>query len=232
MIEIAGMSYTAKMSLLSETLEQRELYSHFSADEANHFRAIRALVGSPKLELVEQNPFLKHLGLMIQDESKASLILLIQVILEGWGIPYYTRLANESCLPEASQVLHKIVADEAKHHGSGLLLFFENKLSQEELTRVQDRMTELLQMLRLGPAGVLLPLAKELGGMNDQDLERYLNETNFQDKLKSDLDLIQFLLKKAGAFKTSEKLREKGLFDMMNASQCAAGISALIRSAA
>lgn len=232
MIEIAGMSYTAKMSLLSDSIEQRELYSHFAADEANHYRAIRAIVGTPKMEMVDQNPFLRHLGLMIQDETKSSLVLLIQVILEGWGIPYYTRLANESRLPEVSQVLHKIVADEAKHHGSGLLLFFENKLSSDELSRVQDRLTELLTLLRLGPAGVAASLSRELGGMNEQDLIRFLEETSSQDKLKSDLELIQFLLKKVGAFKTLEKLSQKGLFELVGISDCASQLASFMRSAA
>ena len=85
-IEESGMAFASKMSLLSETREERMLYNLFAADEATHFHWVQNALGDIQLDL-QPNQFHRLLESVIRDGQRESLVFIIQVILEGWGSP-------------------------------------------------------------------------------------------------------------------------------------------------
>ena len=220
MIEIAGMSFAAKMSLLSETLQQRELYSRFAADEASHYRMLRNLVGAPNTRLARQNVFLIFLSELIRDSNRVPLLSLIQVLLEGWGLSYYHHLASEATLTEVRGVLETIVADEAAHHGSGLILMKDAQPSQHDDEAAKTAITHLVSMLKAGPVAVFQSLARAVGPMSMGDVTTFLQETSFEIKLEADLSMVQRLLEKSGSAKLLRQLQDQNLFVAPSISQC------------
>ena len=60
-IEESGMAFASKMSLLSETREERMLYNLFAADEATHFHWVQNALGGYSGDL-EPNQFHRLLG--------------------------------------------------------------------------------------------------------------------------------------------------------------------------
>ena len=228
LIEIAGTTYSSKMSLLAENLQQRELYSFFSADEVRHLRMITSLVGEPDPVFAKNNSFLQYLSQLIQFESRTPLVFLIQVLLEGWGIHHYSLLAQSTSSPYVAQIFKSIVKDEARHHGSGLILFDEADLGVEELRRLESSLVTFLQMVRIGPLGILAELSKVVGGLNQDEIQEFLEQTQFEGKLAADLELIQSLMSKAGAAKLLTYVNNQGLFELPKSTSCAQTISNIL----
>ena len=227
-IEVAGMTFSSKMSLLAQNLNERELYCRFGADEAHHFRQLQMVLGELNLKKAYQSSFLKFLGNLIQTESRVPLILLIQVLLEGWGIHYYSTLSENTSYSEVKKIFNSIVADEASHHGSGIILFREALTNPNEEIRMAEAVGELLSMVRLGPAGILTHLYKANGGMTLNEISHFLDEVNFQEKINRDLEILKHLLTKAKAIRIIEKLERQGLFSIPSVRGCASLLSNLL----
>jgi hypothetical protein len=157
---------------------------------------------------------------------------MIQVVLEGWGIPYYSKLAQGSHRAEVTQALKSIVADEARHHGSGLLLFDEKQVSKAEALRMESHLAELLSMLRFGPFGVVSSLAQAHGGLDAREIKKFLDQTQFDEKMTADLALMKSLLGKAGASRLIVRMSERGLFDAPSSQECAILMAGALKKAA
>ncbi len=220
LIEITGMTFAAKMALLAPNLQQRELYSHFAADEATHYRLLCELVGRPNYTCAVQNSFLVFLARMIQNSARLPLLVLIQVVLEGWGLSYYSQLAKHATVPEVRDALALIVDDEAAHHGSGLILMKDAQPNADDSQQMEMAITELVAMVKAGPARLVLSLAKTKGSLTKNEIRDFLLETSFEVKLKTDLDLVRHLLEKAGAVALVANLNAKNLFAIPTLSTC------------
>lgn len=94
-IEKLGMAYCAKMSLASETVEAAQTYMLIGADEATHLRWLTPYVPASK-RTSPIGVFLDYLTTLVEHADTTCLIFLLQIILEGWGIKHYQRLAD-SC---------------------------------------------------------------------------------------------------------------------------------------
>jgi hypothetical protein len=228
LIELAGTSYTAKMALLAETVEQRELYSLFSGDEARHLQMISRFIDKPCATDTVGNSFGSFLGNLIQNEGRDVLIFLIQVILEGWGIHYYTHLVKNSKVESLSTCLKLIISDEGKHHGSGLLLFDENTIGLENENRIEQLMLQFMMMVKAGPVGVVCALAEHCQNLTVEDIVNVLEEMNFLKKVSKDVEQIKSLILKAEAKRLFNKLDEMNVFCLPTAQQCAQQIATML----
>lgn len=157
-IELAGMAFAGKMNSLARNTEERIFYSLMSAEEAQHFAMLRPYLCKP--EAIETQYFAQFIGNIIADGEFASLNILIQVILEGWGLYHYNELQNFCQSPSLTKTLKKIVKDEARHHGCGLLLAKNNYLNKKEENFVFETLVELLQAVRVGPQVLMATLKK------------------------------------------------------------------------
>lgn len=209
-IEKAGMSFAAKMSLLAPTLNEQKLYSLFAAEEARHFHFIDCSLQHP--ENLPINPFIGLLHDLILTGERSCLLLLIQVVLEGWGVEHYAKMAN-TCKHEATRTaLQGILADEAAHHGSGLSLFNMQALSTNEVEYLEEKLHTFLRMVAIGPVSVVDILAKHLGPFSAEQTRQIQREMNAVIETQRKLNLLKGLLRKAGAHPLVERLETRNAF--------------------
>lgn len=209
-IEKAGMSFAAKMSLLSESLNEQKLYSLFAAEEARHFHCIDETLGDQRPQ--HTDPFIDLLNEIIVSAGRRPLIFIIQVVLEGWGIDHYATMSKTCREPGLQKILRDILSDEAAHHGSGLALFKESELSKQEEDYIFDMMAAFLGMVRIGPVGVLGAIEAEFGGWAPGQRESVLTEMNAMADTQRKLGLIEGFLVKARAPKLLERLKAAEAF--------------------
>ena len=145
-IEKLGLSFCAKMCLLSETTEERMAYSLMGADEALHFAMVTKHLGGDDSGL-GSDPFLALLQEAIEEGSKNVLTLLIQVVLEGWGLTHYRHMAEACRDALLTGTLSAILRDEAFHHGTATC---SGRAPEGEDERFA---VEFLARLRDGPGG-------------------------------------------------------------------------------
>jgi len=162
-IERSGMAYAAKMALLAETVDERALYCHFAADEATHFARVAAHLDAPPRPGDPLDPFQALLVDAIDEGPRAALLFLVQVVLEGWGLAHYRRLLDGCASPGLARELRAILRDEARHHGSGLVLFDEAELDPRAEAFVEERLAALLALVAAGPIASLDALERGLG---------------------------------------------------------------------
>lgn len=149
-IEKIGMGFTAKMSLLADRLEERMLYSSFAFDEASHFYQISAYLDDVPKNL-DASPFLSFLASLIENEDRDVLVVVIQVMLEGWGMSHYRKMLESAADSGFQTMMRKILKDEARHHGSGLAILSKADLSESQKRRVSEIMSHMVEMVRMGP---------------------------------------------------------------------------------
>ena len=224
LIEVAGMAFTAKMASLAPSVEERELYSFFAADEARHFQLISQISSPPDPETVKKNSFLRFIGELIDTQNPEPLVFFIQVFLEGWGIHYYGGLSRACKDLRTKQTLESIIKDEASHHGSGLLLFQEAKLPQQEQQFIQETMGFFLDAIRIGPQSLTKTLADACGGLSEAEVVQFLEEIEFQKKVATDLGYIRSILQKSDSVELLKRFEAKKAFELPNIKDCAKAI--------
>lgn len=222
-IEKAGMSFTAKMTLSAETLEERMLYSLFAADEATHFHWIASQV--PETHLVSNSdpdhPFLKLLSDLILFFDRSSLILMIQVLLEGWGIHHYSKMAHSCKDSILKNILKSILRDEARHHGSGLLLFEESKIPNAGQEELLDIMLRFFEMVQIGPRAVVARLESQCKGFTVKERTQVFEELQGEKTTFDNLILLKSLIAKSEAHFILSKLEHFNAFIPKSAELCA-----------
>jgi len=154
-IEKLGLSFCAKMTLLATTSDERMLYSLIAADEAAHFHWISCF--TPNVQ--PHSPFLKLLADLVEEGTQTTLTMLVQVVLEGWGVHHYRLLARDCTHAVLREVLNRIVVDESRHHGSGERLMRQRSITPDGRAEVLAILIRLLAMVRSGPQAVVAAVA-------------------------------------------------------------------------
>ena len=209
-IEKAGMSFAAKMSLLAESLSEQRLYVLFGAEEASHFHAIDQMLAQPAPEAAD--PFIELLREIIVSAERRPLQLLIQVVLEGWGIEHYALMARSCLDPALKLVLGRILADEAGHHGSGLSLFQAAELSPAESDYIVTTLRQFLKLVAIGPVGMLATIETEIAPLSTRARHEVLEQLDARAETAAKLKLLAGYLRKAGAEQILERLERDEAF--------------------
>jgi rubrerythrin len=209
-IEKSGMIYTAKMCLLSQSIDERKLYSLFSEDEARHLTYIEQVLDD--VGDSDQNPFLTLLAEMIETGRQRPLIFIIQILLEGWGIEHYTKMSQECLNNTFSKLLQTIVKDEASHHGSGLMMFNEKDLSTQEMDFILETLVRFFEMVQIGPVGLLFTLEENLGHLSKSQKINILDNLDAQANTQQKLDSLKKLIFKSNSAKIYEHFEKYGSF--------------------
>lgn len=209
-IEKAGIAFGAKMILESETFEERKLYAHFTGEESEHLSMIESYLTYISEDHLN-NSFLLFLEESIKTAPKNVLVFLIQVILEGWGIEHYTELAKTCQGDDLKTALKKIVQDEAGHHGSGLVLFKEEALSEDEMKLSCSLFQAFLSMVQIGPYS-LAKLAQTELDLGPVELSVFLDEIQAHQDTQKKLDSLKSLALRAGAHQSVKIMEESHYF--------------------
>lgn len=194
-IEKTGISYAAKMVLLSDSLEEKSLYAGFANDEAMHLREFQNFFDADfdRTEL-KQNPLFRVLLDAIQNGSRSFCYAFIQILLEGYGMHFYNDLKDECLDPEIQQLLVRILRDEAVHHGSGLILSESAPLSGPE----QGLLRELFHGFTVSAQCWALPIVQSMelvtGHLNREQKASLLSDIGMEAKTAQRLQGLRALV--------------------------------------
>jgi rubrerythrin len=137
-IERAGIAYCAKMALLSRDQETRDAYMVMGHDEVRHFHELRRFRSSAMEMDPRSQPMIACLKDGIEKGGWATGVFVLQVLLEGFGIWFYSLLMETASTPELKQAFQSIIRDEASHHGLGCALLEQASPSAEERASIVE----------------------------------------------------------------------------------------------
>jgi hypothetical protein len=193
-IERCGMYYAAKMGLLAESAKERAMFGIMSGDESLHYLWVSSICGPMDPDAYKHQSFLKFLDAVLLEEDKNILIAVIQVILEGWGLRHYRKLADFSHHQNATTALRQIIKDEAYHHGAGLILFDAEKQTRQKDQRLTDILKEFFDMIRCGPQRVLASVENEVGRLNQNQRLVFFESLRGYESAQENLTFLKGLL--------------------------------------
>lgn len=222
-IEDAGMGFTARMTALARTEDERVLYALFSADEATHYVWVKEALGQAAAQ-ARPNGFHALLAGTIADHPPEALVFLIQVFLEGWGIHRYGELLHACRSEPLRGVLAAILQDEARHHGSGVVLNAEGRLlatlSPGAREAMLDTLRQFLELVRVGPQAVLQALDTGLGGLTRAQRVQVMTELDAPAHSHARLQVLRGLLAQEKAFDVLDALERHDVFTPLPPERC------------
>ncbi|TAE61945.1 MAG: ferritin-like domain-containing protein [Nostocales cyanobacterium] len=218
-IEKAGVGYMAKMVLLAETVEERMLYGMFTADETTHLQQIINFL--PNTELTNtDDPFLNLLSEVVESDDKTVLLFVLQVVLEGWGLTHYRRLAKHCQNPIFSEILQNFLQAESRHHATGTTLFQEMSISASSEKIIIEILAQFLLMIQIGPQGILTAIEQVKGELTKVQKIQILEELDTENHSGTRLKILHSLMNIPSANNILQTLVEKGYFQPLSPSQC------------
>lgn len=208
-IERGGFTYNAKMMALVDSVEEKSLYAMFAADEANHLRYFANALASPPTDAYLRNPLLMFLADVLSVADKRSAVFVVQVMLEGFGIAHYHRLAEGCSDPVLKEQLERIVRDEAFHHGSGMVLTKTEPIDKDLGRAFVAKMVASLQHW---PHAILGALDDAYGGLTEAQKLKVLDELAYAEKTLDRMNKVKSLLQQAAPEALLEALEKEGAF--------------------
>ncbi len=163
-IERTAMDYCARRVLVTDCPMEKQVYSLTAADEARHYHWLCS-VSDPATIEAPPDAFTTFLAKLVVAGEPDSLSYLLQIILEGWGIGHYQRLAAATEDPEVRRVLFGIARDEGLHYAAGVAHFDRTRLSKTDRAFIRQALSELCAMIACGPLSILAALEQAAGGL-------------------------------------------------------------------
>ena len=220
-IEKSGMYFAAKMGLLAENTQERMLYSMFAADEATHFSWFAKYISDDEAANYLNNPFLNLLSEVLQNEERNTLNYIIQIVLEGWGITHYHALAKDCLEPGLIEVFSRIIKDEGRHHGSGLILCNERKFSSVEIKRITEILKTFLAMVQVGPQMIVAEVERVKGHLSLAQKTKLFTDLNCEIETTKKIETLKGLIKNTKcALPVIEELERSGVLRAFTAQEC------------
>lgn len=219
-LEKSGLAYCAKMILLAETTEARQLYGLIAGDEATHLEWFSYFVRS-ELRTQPKGKLLPVLGKIIEDCDVNTLYYLVQTLIEGWGVFTYKTLSISCQSQEFKRLLNQILKDEALHHQSGVALFCAKKINAQTSEFILDKMKAYAEVFRVGPQTIVQCIEKELGELNLSTLEHLFKELKSTMISTLKLQCLKSLMNQPDMGNYLGHLENTGYFNPYNPLQCA-----------
>ncbi|WP_427158478.1 ferritin-like domain-containing protein [Aliinostoc sp. HNIBRCY26] len=218
-IEKAGVGYMAKMVMLAETVEERMLYAMFTADEATHLKQISHFLPENQQNHY-QNPFLQLLAEVVESADKTVLLFVLQVVLEGWGLSHYRRLAKSCQHPALAELFTSFLDAESRHHSTGSTLFSQTPLTTHSQTTILEILTKFLLMVQIGPQSILSAIAQIKGHLSRSQKIHILEQVDTQTHSNTRLQILRSLMQKTTADVIVQTLETQGSFTPLPPHQC------------
>jgi rubrerythrin len=217
-IECAGMAYAAKMNLSAKSREERAFFCFVAEEEAKHLRQIEYLTLF-SVSLDDIPSFALLIGEIIQEAKRASHLLLIQILLEGWGLYYYKTLAKTTKDQNVENVFKSILKDEIRHHAGGVLLFASYKntgIEDQDIDQFLGFLERIAFMVKVGPWSVCEAVFKHAPGSDAEAIKRFLEEIDAVAVTQEKIDVLKNLLLKSVPTSLWSLIEEKKIFTSLN----------------
>jgi rubrerythrin len=218
-IECSGMAHAGKMNLTAKTKEEREFFCFVAEEEAKHLRMVENLASfNTSLENIPS--FAMLIGEIIQEASKPSLLLLIQILLEGWGLNYYKSLVKTAKDENVAAAFKAILKDEIRHHSAGVILFSahlkQNEIKETEAEEFLGYLERIAFMVKIGPYNAAEECFKRSPHKNKEDLKNFLMETDAVSITSGKMELLGQLLSKSLPDDLLEQIQSRKLLKALD----------------
>ena len=217
-IERCGVTFCAKMTLLSQSLEEQRAYALIGADEATHSAWLEPWIADRD---GEADPFNRFIVGLVEAGSAQPLAFLLQVVLEGFGIVHYTDLAAACLDAPLAATLRRMARDEAMHHAVGLAAFRSERLSVPERRFLAEGAHAFLEMIRNGPQAVVAALDRVIGEGDQADATHVFEDLGAEAASAAKLAQLRRLMAQPGMDWLIDEFERKGVFAPCTAAECA-----------
>lgn len=210
-IEKVGIYFGGRMASHAQSDEEREYYSLFSSEEVIHMRSIENYIGFKKDPIYHYHPLMGAIQKTLDFNDCDSMIFIIQVLLEGFGISHYSNL-REFCLePRLKEVFQKIIWDEARHHGSGLAMTANKKLLASSSDFIFDVSKDLIQSLKR--SCWIIRAFEHVGvPLSEEAKETLLAEIKFSNTTEHRMHKLEEIFRKGKQARILERLKNDKVF--------------------
>ncbi|NQY99319.1 MAG: ferritin-like domain-containing protein [Bdellovibrionales bacterium] len=221
-IEMAGMAYANKMGLLSQNIDQRQVFCEFASQESRHFEMICPFVSEIDGQL--ESEFSQFVSGIVKKANFFEGLILVQTTLEGWGLHYYQEL-QKNCNHEAlKKVFVEILKDEAKHHSGGLAMIEKDKLTDRDLFEssfVYQTLTTMAQSIAIGPLQLAQTVFSADSQLGRAELQKFLREVEAVERAEFKMNVFKRLVSKVVQPSVVEAWQREGMFKVLAESEMA-----------
>ena len=227
-IEKSGIVFCARMIGAAESVDEERMYALIAADEATHSRWLESWVDAPG----EADPFNRFIAALVDAGSPPALVYLLQVVLEGFGIAHYARLAAEARDPALAATLRRMARDEGLHHAGGLAAFSVARLTDADRVFLAEASFEFLEMIRNGPQAIVAALDRHIGVGDESDAARVFEALAGEGAAAVKLKRLRLLMARPGMEWLVDVLAAKGAYTPCTPAQSAKLYAGMRSSAA
>ncbi|QNM94776.1 ferritin-like domain-containing protein [Chitinimonas koreensis] len=220
-IERTAMDYCAGRVLASADPLEKQVYAFTAADEARHYHWLATLAGDA-LCAAPPDAFTRFLQRLVAEGSPHAQSYLLQVILEGWGIHHYQRLAAHATDARLAAAMAGIAQDEALHYAAGVAHFDAGRLDAADRALVRAALAELCTMLACGPLAVLGALETAAGGFGAAERIEAFEALFDREATQAKLDQLARYVAHGGMEGEAAALAAGGLLRPLPAESCLA----------
>jgi hypothetical protein len=216
-IERSGIDYCARMTLATESDDERRLFALIGADESLHAEWLaNALPDDPPVDA-----FNRFIAGIAQAGSPQTLAYLLQVVLEGFGIAHYDALAGGCRDAGLAATFRRLARDEALHHAGGLATFRADRLTDADRRFLADATHAFLQMIRCGPQAVVAAVDRVIGIGDAGDAARVFAALEREAGSAAKLARLRALVAQPGMEWLVDAMDAGGAFESCSAAECA-----------
>jgi hypothetical protein len=203
-IEKSGLTFGAKMILVSETMEEKSLYAAFVEEESRHYMEFNRFANLTLEKEKHWLPMLDILGSAIMDAEKETMAYIIHTLMEGFSITHYQILMQGCQNPQLKESFQRILDDEGRHHAMGYTTK-EKNVSQLVKDQVYEYTTRLLNTVRTSHPSIK---AYELlfGELSQKELQLLKEETKSEERGSQRVQVFESIIKKNDYYGLIERL--------------------------
>ena len=210
-VERRGIDFASKMILMARDDEEKQVYSLIHADELEHFFEIKRFLHcteSPE----DQNPFISLLKEIVETSDSYLMVFFLQIILEGWGMTHYNDLASNCSDANMQVLLKRILHDEARHHGTGLVHYKLRADDKRDIDAMTEIMAKFLFMIQIGPQTTIANLYRQHEGLTKAQVTSAFTECESVINAQKTLAGVKRLLSHDLDQSLIERLDKRGMF--------------------
>jgi rubrerythrin len=198
-IEKSGHNYGAKMILLAKNQDEKSLYSLFAAEEAIHQKEFINHMWFTPNKNDHWHPMLDVLGEVMREGERNTLVYVIQVLLEGFGMSFYSGLAESCDFAPMKNVYGRILQDEARHHGSGVILANFYDVTQNEKEQIFEYTKRFIHALQ-NASWFIKAIEREAGPLSEAEKKSFLTEVGYEETLANRRKRLKDMLTKVDSW--------------------------------
>jgi hypothetical protein len=166
------------------------------------------------------NPFLQVIANIVKEGDQRTLVFLIQILLEGFGIIHYSSLAQNSNDENLKNAFNKILADEANHHGSGQIIFKNILLEEKSKIDIMNFSQQMLGLFKFWAHPILGAFHQSLGDLSRDEATKILEDIKFTEQSLHKMNFFKTEFKHQSLDDILFSLEEKKLFSPVSIKEC------------